>query len=200
MFQNLRGLKLASKMNKKALRKTYKTFRKDLSENQIEDLSLAISNELLKLPIWGYSFYHIFLAIEEQKEVNTNYILNILSGKDKNILISKSDFKTGNMTHFLLTDSTLIKKNDYNIPEPIDGIEISNDKIEVVFIPLLAFDKTGNRVGYGKGFYDRFLANCKPETVKVGLSFFDAEDEINDTHEGDVRLDYCVTTERVYKF
>ena len=200
MFQNLRGLKIASKMNKKALRKTYKTFRKDLSENQIEDLSLAISNELLKLPIWGYSFYHIFLAIEEQKEVNTNYILNILSGKDKNILISKSDFKTGNMTHFLLTDSTLIKKNDYNIPEPIDGIEISNDKIEVVFIPLLAFDKTGNRVGYGKGFYDRFLANCKPETVKVGLSFFDAEDEINDTHEGDVRLDYCVTTERVYKF
>jgi len=187
-------------MNKKALRKTYKTFRKDLSENQIEDLSLAISNELLKLPIWGYSFYHIFLAIEEQKEVNTNYILNILSGKDKNILISKSDFKTGNMTHFLLTDSTLIKKNDYNIPEPIDGIEISTDKIEVVFIPLLAFDKTGNRVGYGKGFYDRFLTNCKPETVKVGLSFFDAEDEINDTHEGDVRLDYCVTTERVYKF
>ena len=187
-------------MNKKALRKTYKTFRKDLSENQIEDLSLAISNELLKLPIWDYTFYHIFLAIEEQKEVNTNYILNILSGKDKNILISKSDFKTGNMTHFLLTDSTLIKKNDYNIPEPIDGIEISTDKIEVVFIPLLAFDKTGNRVGYGKGFYDRFLANCKPETVKVGLSFFDAEDEINDTHEGDVRLDYCVTTERVYKF
>lgn len=200
MFQNLRGLKIASKMNKKALRKTYKTFRKDLSETQIEDLSLAISNQLLKLPIWGYSFYHIFLAIEELKEVNTNYILNILSGKDKNILISKSDFKTGNMTHFLLTDSTLIKKNDYNIPEPIDGIEISNDKIEVVFIPLLAFDKTGNRVGYGKGFYDRFLANCKPETVKVGLSFFDAEDEINDTHEGDVRLDYCVTTERVYKF
>ena len=200
MFQNLRGLKIASKMNKKALRKTYKTFRKDLSETQIEDLSLAISNELLKLPIWDYTFYHIFLAIEEQKEVNTNYILNILSGKDKNILISKSDFKTGNMTHFLLTDSTLIKKNDYNIPEPIDGIEISTDKIEVVFIPLLAFDKTGNRVGYGKGFYDRFLANCKPETVKVGLSFFDAEDEINDTHEGDVRLDYCVTTERVYKF
>ena len=200
MFQNLRGLKIASKMNKKALRKTYKTFRKDLSETQIEDLSLAISNELLKLPIWDYTFYHIFLAIEELKEVNTNYILNILSGKDKNILISKSDFKTGNMTHFLLTDSTLIKKNDYNIPEPIDGIEISTDKIEVVFIPLLAFDKTGNRVGYGKGFYDRFLANCKPETVKVGLSFFDAEDEINDTHEGDVRLDYCVTTERVYKF
>jgi len=187
-------------MTKKELRKTYKAHRKDLSENQIEDLSLAISNQILKLPIWDNSFYHIFLAIEEQKEVNTDYVLNILSGKDKNILISKSDFETGNMTHFLLTDSTLIKKNDYNIPEPIDGIEISNDKIEVVFVPLLAFDSKGHRVGYGKGFYDRFLANCKPETVKIGLSFFDPEDEINDILESDVRLDYCVTPNKNYAF
>ena len=187
-------------MTKKELRKTYKAHRKDLSENQIEDLSLAISNQLLKLPIWDNSFYHIFLTIEEQKEVNTDYVLNILSGKDKNILISKSDFETGNMTHFLLTDSTLIKKNDYNIPEPIDGIEIFNDKIEVVFIPLLAFDTKGHRVGYGKGFYDRFLANCKPETVKIGLSFFDPEDEINDVFESDVRLNYCVTPNKNYAF
>jgi 5-formyltetrahydrofolate cyclo-ligase len=187
-------------MTKKELRKTYKAHRKDLSENQIEDLSLSISNQLLKLPIWANSFYHIFLAIEEQKEVNTDYILNILSGKDKNILISKSDFKTGNMTHFLLTDSTLIKKNDYNIPEPIAGIEISNDKIEVVFVPLLAFDSLGNRVGYGKGFYDRFLTNCKPETVKIGLSFFGPEVEISDVFESDIRLDYCVTPNKSYAF
>lgn len=187
-------------MTKTELRKTYKAKRKDLSENQIEDLSLAISNQLLKLPIWNFSFYHIFLSIVEHKEVNTDYILNILSGKDKNILISKSNFKTGGMTHFLLTDNTVIKKNAYNIPEPINGIEISNDKIEVVFIPLLAFDKKGNRVGYGKGFYDKFLSNCKPETIKIGLSFFEAENKITDTFEGDIALDYCVTANNVYKF
>ena len=187
-------------MTKKELRKIYKSHRKKLSENQIEDLSLDISNQLLNLPIWDDSFYHIFLAIEEQKEVNTDYVLNILSGKDKNILISKSDFETGNMTHFLLTDSTLINKNEYNIPEPIDGIAIASDKIEVVFVPLLAFDKLGNRVGYGKGFYDRFLANCKPETVKIGLSFFDPEDEISDIFESDVKLDYCVTPNKSYAF
>lgn len=187
-------------MTKEELRKTYKTLRNGLSETKIDDLSLAISNQLLKLPIWNYSFYHIFLAIEEQKEVNTDYILNILSGKDKNILISKSNFKTGEMTHFLLTDNTVIKKNKYNIPEPIDGIEIPNDKIEVVFIPLLAFDKKGHRVGYGKGFYDRFLAKCKPETIKIGLSFFEAETEIPDVFENDVRLNYCVTPDFVYTF
>lgn len=187
-------------MTKKELRKKYKVLRSELSEDKVEDYSIAIANQLLKLPIWGFSFYHIFLSIEEQKEVNTDYILNILSGKDKNIMISKSDFKTFEMTHFLLTDNTVIKKNDYNIPEPIDDIEISNDKIDVVFIPLLAFDKKGNRVGYGKGFYDKFLSQCKPETLKIGLSFFEAEDEISDVFESDVGLDYCVTPNDFYQF
>ena len=187
-------------MLKPELRKKYKTLRNALSVTQIDDLSMAIANQLLKLPIWEHTFYHVFLAIEEQKEVNTDYVLNILSGKDKNIVISKSDFKTGLMTHFLLTDNTVIKKNSYNIPEPVDGIEISTNKINAVFIPLLAFDKKGNRVGYGKGFYDRFLTDCKPETIKIGLSFFEAECEIRDVNKNDVTLDYCVTPTQIYGF
>jgi 5-formyltetrahydrofolate cyclo-ligase len=75
------------------------------------------------------------------------------------------------MTHFLLTDNTKIKKNKHNIPEPVDGIEVPSHKIEVVFVPLLAFDKQGQRVGW-QGFYDKFLAECSPATVKIGLSFF----------------------------
>ena len=187
-------------MTKSELRKKYKSLRNTLSTAQIDDLSMSVANQLLKLPVWEFSFYHIFLAIEEKKEVNTDYILNILSGKDKNIVLSKSDFKSGLMTHFLLTDNTKIKKNSYNIPEPVDGIEILNDKIDVVFIPLLAFDTQGNRIGYGKGFYDRFLADCKPETLKIGLSFFEAETEIIDFFESDVKLDYCVTPKQVYGF
>ena len=177
-------------MNKKELRKKYKDLRSKLSFNDIEDKSIAIANNLLKLPIWKQEYYHIFLSIVEHKEVNTEFILSILSGKDKHIVLSKSDFETSSMTHFLLTDSTVIKKNKWNIPEPVDGIEIQLNKIDVVFIPLLAFDIKGNRVGYGKGFYDKFLALCKPDTVKIGLSFF----------ESDVRLDYSITPEQCYKF
>lgn len=187
-------------MTKTELRKKYKTLRKNLSIDALDELSMAIANKLIQMPIWDLSFYHIFLSIEEQKEVNTEFILSVLSGKDKNILISKSNFETGTLTHFLLTDSTKIKKNHYNIPEPTDGIEIANDKVDVVFIPLLAFDKRGNRVGYGKGFYDRFLTNCKPETLKIGLSFFEAENEITDVFEGDIKLDFCVTPKEVYTF
>lgn len=185
-------------MIKSEIRKKYKALRNDLLLSQVDELSVSIANQVLKLPIWEHTFYHLFLSIEEQKEVNTDYILSILSGKDKNVVISKSDFETGAMTHFLLTDNTKIKKNTYNIPEPVDGIVIASNTIEVVFIPLLGFDEAGNRVGYGKGFYDRFLADCKPETIKIGLSFFEAEDLITDVYESDVTLDYCVTPKTIY--
>jgi len=187
-------------MKKLELRKKYKQLRKELTKNQIEDFSLEIANQLLKLDIWNKTFFHIFLTIEEQKEINTDYILNILSGKDKNIIISKSNFEDYSMTHYLLMDNTRIKKNIYNIPEPVDGIEIPSSQLEVVFIPLLAFDKSGNRIGYGKGFYDRFLVNCKPKTLKIGLSFFDVENETFEATENDIKLDYCVTPNQVFQF
>ncbi|MAX69814.1 MAG: 5-formyltetrahydrofolate cyclo-ligase [Flavobacteriaceae bacterium] len=187
-------------MKKPDLRQKYKALRQALSNDQIEDFSLAIANQLLKLDIWNYSFYHLFLTIEEQKEVNTEYILNILAGKDKNIVISKSNFRDYSMTHYLLTDGTKIIKSDYNIPEPVDGIEIKSSQLDVVFIPLLTFDKEGHRIGYGKGFYDRFLANCQPETLKIGLSFFEVEEGIFETSDNDVKLDYCVTPNQALHF
>ena len=187
-------------MIKSELRHLYKKRRQQLSTERIDEQSLAIANQLLQLDIWNHSFYHIFLSITEHKEVDTDYILNILSGKDKNIIISKSDFNTLKMTHFLLTDNTVIKKNEWNIPEPVDGIEIASNKIDVVFVPLLAFDKQGNRVGYGKGFYDKFLSECKPKTIKIGLSFFEAEENIDDVFETDIKLDYCVTPNNIYHF
>ena len=188
------------KMDKTALRKKYKALRNSLSENEIEEKSLAIANKILTLPLWEQTYFHIFLPITEQKEVNTEFILHILSGKDKEIIVSKADFATRKMTHFLLTDNTKVKKNEYNIPEPVDGIEVPSKKIDVVFVPLLAFDKKGHRVGYGKGFYDKFLSECQTETIKIGLSFFEAEEFINDVHEGDMQLDYCVTPKTIYEF
>ena len=187
-------------MNKKQLRAKYKALRNQLSENDLEEMSLAIANKVLALPIWEKTYFHVFLPIMEHKEVNTEFILHLLSGKDKEIVISKSNFGTREMTHFLLTDNTKIKKNEYNIPEPVDGLEVPVSKIEVVFVPLLAFDKTGHRAGYGKGFYDKFLSECKPETIKIGLSFFEAEEQIQDVFENDVKLDYCVTPNTVYQF
>lgn len=187
-------------MLKKELRAKYKALRAQLSEIEIEEKSLAIANEILKLPIWEKTYFHIFLPITEHKEVDTEFTLHLLAGKDKEIVVSKSDFDTRNMSHFLLTDNTRIQKNEYNIPEPVDGLEVPATKIDVVFVPLLAFDKKGHRVGYGKGFYDKFLSECKPDVIKIGLSFFEAEELISDVFESDVLLDYCVSPNGVYEF
>jgi 5-formyltetrahydrofolate cyclo-ligase len=186
--------------NKKTLRKKHKTLRQTLSDATLEEMSLAIANRVLELPIWDKTYFHIFLPITEQKEVDTELILHLLSGKDKEVLLSQSIFETREMTHFLLTDNTRIVKSEYNIPEPVDGIEVPSKKIEVVFVPLLAYDKKGNRVGYGKGFYDKFLLDCKPDVIKIGLSFFEPEEFITDISEGDVQLNYCVTPNGIHSF
>ncbi len=194
-------------MLKKELRIKYKELRKNLSKEEIENKSLAIANQLLQLntsiddrKVWQGTYYHLFLTIEEQREIDTEFIHQILAGKDKEIVVSKSDFATLGMSHYLLTDNTKFKKNEYNIPEPINGLDVPVNKIDVVFVPLLAFDLKGNRVGYGKGFYDKFLSECKSETIKIGLSFFEAETIIEDVSLNDIRMNYCITPTEFYRF
>lgn len=186
-------------MLKKDLRLKYTSLRSEITPQGLLNSSLAIANRLLALPIWDASNYHMFLPISTKNEVDTSFILSILHGKDKNIVLPKI---TGENTlqHILLTDNTKLATNSWGISEPIEGIEIMLSKIDVIFLPLLAFDKKGNRVGYGKGYYDNFLSQCKKDVIKVGLSTFEVADEITDINENDVPLDYCVTPEKTYSF
>lgn len=186
-------------MLKKDLRLKYSRLRKTISKESLLNYSLAIANKTLKLPIWNAEYFHIFLPIPEKNELDTTFILSILQGKDKTIVLPKVSGKN-RLKHFLLTDSTKLKLSAWGIPEPVDGIELPEAKIDVVFVPLLAFDKTGNRVGYGKGFYDIFLQKCKSDVIKVGLSLFEAEERITDTNAYDIPLDYGVTPNTTYSF
>ncbi len=149
-------------VDKKTLRLKYKKLREILSENSIEEMSLQIANQALKLPIWNKTYYHIFLPISEKKEVKTEYLMHILQGKDKSIIISKSDFSTGEMKHFLLQESTVLKNSEYGIPEPLQELKFPQKRLKLFLFRLLGYDQKGHRIGYGKGFYDRFLAKCSP--------------------------------------
>ena len=185
--------------NKSEIRKIYKQKRALLNLETIENESIKIANLLLQLPIWDLSIFHIFMTIENLKEVDTSFIINILMGKDKEIVIPKMN-EDGTLTHFLLTDNTKFKLNSYNIPEPQYGIIINEKQLEVVFVPLLAYDILGNRIGYGKGFYDQFLKNCKPEVIKIGLSFFSPEPQFSCIENHDIKLNYVITNEEIIKF
>lgn len=184
---------------KHSLRVKYKKLREELSEDEIAEMSMTLANRSLELPIWDKTYYHLFLSITGKKEVDTEYLLHILHGKDKSIVISKSHMDTGEMSHFLLQENTILKVSKYGIPEPESGIEIDPKLVDVVFVPLLAFDTNGHRVGYGKGFYDRFLEKCRPDAIFIGLSFFGPEDSF-ETDVTDIPLHYCITPKKVHIF
>jgi 5-formyltetrahydrofolate cyclo-ligase len=184
---------------KSEIRAIYKQKRALLDHLTIENLSIDIANQLLKVPIWEKNVFHLFLTNKKQKEIDTTFIIQILMGKDKEIVIPKMN-KDHSLSHYLLTDNTKLFTNKYGIPEPINGILIPPNTLEVVFVPLLVYDFSGNRIGYGKGFYDQFLKDCNPNIVKIGLSFFEPEPLFECIEDHDEKLDYVVTPNKIYQF
>ena len=186
-------------MNKKALRALYRQKRATIPPEQQAQLSQQIAEQTLRLPIWDKQVFHSFLSIPSFGEVDTEPLIRLLQERGKTLAVSRTVMETVRMEHFRYDPSQIQADNKWHIPEPQGGIPVKSEDIEVVFVPLLAYDSKGNRVGYGKGFYDNFLAECKSETLKVGLSFFTAEPHIEDVREGDIPLDYVVTPEGIQR-
>lgn len=186
--------------DKKTIRQEAMARRKYLTPLQQDEMSLAIANQLLRCDIWQGTYYHLFLTMAQKGEVDTHPILDILHGRDKQIVISKANFEQVSLRHFLLDENTRIMTSKFGIPEPESGQEVSPDLLDVVFVPLLAYDKKGMRLGYGKGFYDRFLAQCPESCKKVGLSFFDPESDLIPSEPWDLALDFVVTPSAFHRF
>ncbi|MDA7693219.1 5-formyltetrahydrofolate cyclo-ligase [Flavobacteriaceae bacterium] len=184
--------------SKTVLRALFLEKRLALSKAVHEARSFTIANHCLQLPIWDQEYIHLFLPIEGKAEIDTTLILTLLQGRDKQVVLPKVNGNS--LQHILLTDSTKLRKNQWGILEPEQGIEVPVRQLDVVFIPLLAWDKKGQRVGYGKGFYDSFLADCKPAVIKIGLSLFEGINEIEGTRPEDVQMDYCVHPEGITAF
>ena len=175
-------------MKKQELRKIYKQKRKALSAVEVENLQENIYQQIFEFDFSKIKTVHIFLSIERLLEVNTNPIIDFLLLKNKTIVVSVSDFSRNTLTNFLFDRKTKLKVSSFGIPEPINGIEIDPKKIDLVFVPLLISDEKKYRVGYGKGFYDRFLAECKSDVKTIGLNFFQPIDAIEDINEFDIPL------------
>ncbi len=188
-------------MTKEELREIYKGKRVSMSASLKDTLNKEIITQLFTLDIWNKEYYHIFLPINKFNEINTYSITNKLFEIRKNVVASRTHFKTLSLEHYLLTKNTKIEINKWGIPEPLESTPLENlQLLDLVFVPLLIFDNKGFRVGYGKGFYDKFLAQCRPDCLKIGLSFFESINEIIDRKNTDIPLDLCVTPKKVYDF
>ncbi len=77
---------------------------------------------------------------------------------------------------------------------------IDEKKMDIVLVPMLCFDEKGFRVGYGKGFYDKFLSLCREDCLKIGLSLFPPIQKIENVEDYDVKLDFCITPNQIYNF
>jgi len=189
-------------MTKAQLRKEFLAKRKNLCLHDLQKQSQAIRQQFFqRFDLRQIKTLHIFLPILKQNEINTQIIIQEIFQHYPQITLitSKSHFQTCTMDSYILKSHTQITENRWGIPEPINAIFCSDDIIDMVLIPLLGFDQHGFRVGYGKGFYDRFLQKCRSDVIKVGLSLFEPVDKIDDVNEYDVKMDFCVMSEGVWE-
>lgn len=173
--------------------------RKSLSDEQVRVYSLELLDLFSSFDLSSVRTIHVFLPIAEKKEPDTFLFIDwlTLNHPEIKIIVPRADFDTALMTNYVYQGRDGLVKNLYDILEPEKG-SLHNGDVDLVFVPMLAFDLAGYRVGYGKGFYDRFLQGIN--TLKVGLSFFEPVECIVDVNEHDVRLDMCITPGKIYRF
>lgn len=189
-------------MTKDEIRRTYRERRQSLAAHErdrMDDLML-IRFQSAQLP-----FIHILLSympIMGKNEPSTHLAEEYLRFRNPDLRIAYpvADFDKGEMRAVLTDPDTPFTSNQYGISEPGEGLACAAHRLDMVFVPLLAFDATGYRVGYGKGFYDRYLASCSRECLRVGFSYFEATEINIPRDEFDVPLDLCITPQHLYVF
>lgn len=146
------------------------------------------------------SVYHVFLPIVKKREPDTWPLINYLMDHDKKVVVSKSDLNSNLLTHYYLEERSQLQENKWGIPEPTEGIIASTNQIDVVLIPLLTFDGNGHRIGYGKGYYDRFLKDCRSDVLKLGISILSPAQTAFEVEPHDIPMNACITHEQIYRF
>lgn len=183
-------------MTKKEIREKYKHLRSELSNTEREHRSIQIADHFIQHFNPAGKKISCFIPIDRFHEINTWLILDKIQATFYLPVMSKDD----QLRHIQYEGKDKLKKNSWGILEPQSGQEIKANELDIVLVPLLAIDNQGFRVGYGKGFYDRFLKNCKSDCQIIGLHYFNQFETIEDVHTADIPLQYCITPERIIDF
>ncbi len=174
-------------MDKAALRRKIREQKRAMTEEEITqrserlgELFAASSAYRNAKTIYGYLPYN--------QEVRTVPMLERALREGKQVAVPKVYGDT--MKFILLEDLSQVEKGYAGIPEPVADGPVANDLTALVLMPGLAFDKAGHRIGYGGGFYDKFLAS-EPGHPTVALCYSFQMMEALETEEYDIPVD-CV--------
>lgn len=176
---------------KTALRSKISEKRNSLSGEQINKKSFKIMETLFSLDEFRKAKV-IHCYISKEKEVQTGDIIKE-SSKNKTVVVPCVQ-KEG-LISAELNDFCELKKNSFGVLEPADPHPFPAGKIELALVPGIVFDRKGYRIGYGKGYYDKFLRNFR--AIKIGLAYdFQVVDEVP-KEEHDIKVDYIITEKEV---
>lgn len=186
-------------MLKSDLRKEYLGKRAGLSDEYAEFCSLEILARFLDFfKVQNRANINIFLPIVRHKEVNTWHFVQWFF--QHGVVVSVPKIEGDFIAAVDLLPGSELVTHRWGIAEPQSSVKTPVQELDFVLTPMLYCDTEGNRVGYGKGFYDRFFAELSPKTRKVGLNYFAPKESIDDVDALDIPLDYLVTPEEVLSF
>jgi len=188
-------------LKKETARKNYQKKRQELSSLRFEEDSSQIIHNLIELiKKFKPTCIHCFLTINQKSEINTKPIMEYCWENRIDVVVPVTDFTNNMLKNAKFEPSTKTALTKNNIPEPINPIWANDSDIELVITPLLAFDATGHRVGFGRGFYDRLFSSLHDEVKRVGVSFFEPCETLEDVDNYDVPLTHCVTPHTTHCF
>jgi len=183
-------------MQKGELRKLWLARRRELSAEEIAFASARIADTFFEnFSLDAVRCIHTFLPIAKFAEIDTMQIYERIWREfpEISVVVPRLNEETGEMDAYAFTPDSKLAVNRWGISEPMEGAAISPGEIDLVLVPGLCFDRRGHRVGFGKGFYDRFLMTVRGDCQTVGLSQFEPVETIDDLHAGDVPVNAIVT-------
>ncbi|MDL1913564.1 MAG: 5-formyltetrahydrofolate cyclo-ligase [Bergeyella sp.] len=186
-------------VGKEFLRKVYSEKRKMLSEKKIRQYSYRIASLFTaRFLSPGVKKIHVYLPIKKNAEVDTLFVIQKCFQRKVQVFVPKIVGR--DMVSVEIFEHSKTIENSWGIPEPENTDFYKNTDFDIIVVPLLYCDYNGNRVGYGKGFYDRFFSSLFGSGLKVGLNFFSPEERVEDMCPTDVPLDYLITPTEVLSF
>jgi len=189
-------------MDKNELRTLFGSRRASLSKQEVANCTASICRLFSQIVFPPIHHLFSYVPLVSRNEFDVAACEGFLHSINPEMVLAKPRIdKVGHhMEACRIEPHTVFEQNSYGIPEPLHAEIMDPREFQMVFVPLLAFDRRGFRVGYGKGYYDRFLTRCNKEVLRVGFSCFDPVEEIEDISQFDVPLTHCITPSRIYEF